>query len=62
MIIRKSSSEIERIARNCDLVAATIAHVGERLVPGQEPQRIFEMDLKRVGDTDWPAAGPVAPR
>jgi len=36
--------------------------VGDRLVPGQAPQRIFEMDLKRVGDTDWPAAGPVAPR
>ena len=36
--------------------------VGERLVPGHEPQRIFEMDLKRVGATDWPAAGPVPPR
>ena len=34
MIIRKSPREIERIARAGDLVAATIAHVGEHLVPG----------------------------
>ncbi|HEX5132592.1 MAG TPA: DUF1579 domain-containing protein [Candidatus Krumholzibacteria bacterium] len=36
--------------------------VGDRVVPGQEPVRFFEMNLKRVGDTDWPAAGAVAPR
>jgi methionyl aminopeptidase len=34
MIIRKGPAEIERIARAGDLVAATIAHVGERLEPG----------------------------
>jgi methionyl aminopeptidase len=34
VIIRKSPREIERIARAGDLVAATIAHVGEHLVPG----------------------------
>ncbi len=34
MIIRKGADEIERIARAGDLVAATIAHVGERIVPG----------------------------
>jgi methionyl aminopeptidase len=34
MIIRKGATEIERIARAGDLVAATIAHVGERMVPG----------------------------
>ena len=34
MIIRKSPEEIERIARAGDLVAATIAHVGEHLRPG----------------------------
>ena len=34
MIIRKGPEEIERIARAGDLVAATIAHVGERLRPG----------------------------
>ena len=34
MIIRKGPEEIERIARAGDLVAATIAHVGEHLRPG----------------------------
>ena len=36
--------------------------VGERVVPGAEPQRVFEMRLKRVADTDWPAAGAVSPK
>jgi len=35
--------------------------VGERIVEGQEPFQFFAMDLKRLGDTDWPAAGAVAP-
>ncbi len=33
--------------------------VGERLLPGKEPQRFFEMRLQRVGDTGWPEAGAV---
>ena len=33
--------------------------VGERIVPGQAPVQFFEMNLKRVGDSDWPAAGAV---
>jgi len=36
--------------------------VGERLVDGQPPVKTFEMELRRVGTTDWPAAGAVAPR
>jgi hypothetical protein len=36
--------------------------IGERIVAGSEPQRVFEMRLKRVGDTDWPAAGAVSPK
>ena len=36
--------------------------VGDRIVPGREPVRIFEMNLKRVGDTDWPAAGAISPK
>jgi hypothetical protein len=35
--------------------------VGDRIMPGKEPVRFFEMNLKRVGDTDWPAAGAVSP-
>ena len=33
--------------------------VGDRIVQGQEPVRFFEMNLRRVGDTDWPAAGAI---
>jgi len=36
--------------------------VGERIVEGREPLRIFEMRLKRIGSTDWPVAGAVGPR
>jgi hypothetical protein len=36
--------------------------VGDRVVEGQPPLRIFEMTLKRVGDTDWPLGRPVPPR
>jgi len=40
----------------------TWREVGDRIMPDKEPVRIFEMDLKRIGDTNWPAAGAVAPR
>jgi len=33
--------------------------VGYRIVEGQAPLQIFEMNLRRVSDTDWPAAGAV---
>lgn len=33
--------------------------VGDRVVAGQEPVRFFEMNLKRLGDTTWPADGAV---
>lgn len=36
--------------------------VGDRIVPGKEPARFFEMNLKRVGDTGWPAEGAVSPK
>ena len=36
--------------------------VGERIVAGGEPLRIFEMRLKRIGDVAWPAAGAIAPK
>lgn len=35
--------------------------VGDRIMPGTEPVRFFEMNLRRVGDTNWPAAGAVSP-
>lgn len=36
--------------------------VGDRIMPGKEPVRFFEMNLKRIGSTDWPAAGAVSPK
>ena len=36
--------------------------VGDRIAPGQDPVRFFEMNLKRVGATDWPAAGAISPK
>jgi hypothetical protein len=40
----------------------TWREVGDRIMPGKEPVRFFEMQLTRVGDTSWPAAGAVEPR
>ncbi len=36
--------------------------VGDRIASGKEPVRFFEMTLKRLGDTSWPAANPVGPK
>ena len=36
--------------------------IGERLAEGRPAVRIFEMRLKRVGDSDWPGAGAVPMR
>lgn len=45
MIIRKGAAEIDRMARAGELVAATIAHVGDRLQPG-----VTTVELDRVAD------------
>ncbi|MCM3877339.1 MAG: DUF1579 domain-containing protein [Thermoanaerobaculia bacterium] len=37
----------------------TLKEVGDRLEPGKDPVRIFEMTLTRIGDTTWPAGGAV---
>lgn len=34
--------------------------VGDRIMPGKEPVRFMELNLERIGDTDWPAGGAVA--
>ncbi len=39
-----------------------LREVGDRLMPGKEPVRFFEMTLTRLGDSPWPAAGAVAPK
>jgi len=40
----------------------TWREVGDRISPGKEPVRFFEMNLKRIGDTDWPSAGAINPK
>jgi hypothetical protein len=40
----------------------TWKEVGDRIAPGKEPVRFFEMNLKRVGDSDWPSAGAIGPK
>ncbi len=39
----------------------TWREVGEYVAPGKPPVQNFEMNLKRVGDTDWPLGTPVHP-
>src|SRR5712692_1674396 len=40
----------------------TLKEVGDRIAPGKEPVRFFEMTLKRIGDTTWPAGGAIPPK
>jgi hypothetical protein len=40
----------------------TLKEVGDRVAPGRDPVRFFEMELRRVSDSDWPGAGAVAPK
>jgi methionyl aminopeptidase len=54
VIIRKGAAEIDRIARAGDVVAETIAHVGERLEPG-----ITLLELDRIADAFIRARGGV---
>lgn len=40
----------------------TFREVGHRIVEGREPLQIFEMNLRRVGDSDWPGGNPIPMR
>jgi hypothetical protein len=40
----------------------TWREVGDRIVPGKDPVRFFEMNLKRVSDTKWPNDGAISPQ
>jgi hypothetical protein len=35
--------------------------VGEYVAQGRPPAKTLEMNLRRVGDTDWPLGTPVPP-
>src|SRR5450755_956058 len=36
--------------------------VGELVAEGGAPKQVFEMNLKRVSDTDWPVGVPLSPQ
>jgi hypothetical protein len=40
----------------------TWREIGEYVTEGAAPKQTFEMNLKRVGDTDWPVGTPVSPQ
>jgi len=44
------------------ITGTTWHEVGDRVMPGQPPQRFFDMVLTRVGDSAWPGAGGMAPK
>ena len=44
------------------LADGTWTEVGDRIVDGRAPQRFFEMRLRRIGASDWPAANGPGPR
>ena len=50
-----------KIRYTATLHDGTWTEVGDRIAEGRPPQRFFEMNLKRVGDTDWPEAGAQKP-
>jgi len=46
--------------RNTALIKDGVwTEIGERLVEGQQPVKTLELNLRRVGDTSWPAADAV---
>jgi hypothetical protein len=50
------------IRYNAVVKDGTWTEVGDRVEPGKDPVRFFEMRLVRVGDSDWPGANAVSPR
>lgn len=46
-----------KVRYTATITADSWNEVGDLVVEGQPPVRIFEMNLKRIGDSDWPEAG-----
>ena len=51
-----------RVQYTATIKDGTLTEIGEFVMDGQPPVRTFEMHLKRIGDTDWPAGGAVPMR
>ena len=39
-----------------------LREVGHTTMQGREPVQTFEMNLERIGDTDWPLGAPLPPK
>jgi hypothetical protein len=39
-----------------------LREIGHTHLQGREPMQTFEMNLERIGDTDWPLTTPVPPK
>jgi hypothetical protein len=50
------------IRYRADVKDGVLHEVGDRILPGKEPVQFFEMNVRRVGDTDWPNAGAIGPQ
>jgi len=50
------------IRYNAVVKDGTWTEVGDRTVPGKDPARFFEMRLTRIGASDWPGVGAIAPQ
>ncbi|EGF89803.1 hypothetical protein ABI_42260 [Asticcacaulis biprosthecium C19] len=50
-----------RVVNTITLSGDTWHEVQEYVAEGQPARKIFEMNLKRVSETEWPAAGAVTP-
>ncbi len=50
------------IRYSAEVKGGVLHEVGDRILPGKDPVQFFEMNVKRVGDANWPAAGAVGPQ
>jgi hypothetical protein len=51
-----------RIRFTVSVVNGTWTEIAERIPAGKAPVRLIELTLRRMQDTDWPAAGSLRPR
>lgn len=45
------------IRYTAEIVDGTWHEVGDRIAPGRDPVRFYEMTLRRIGDCKWPGEG-----
>jgi hypothetical protein len=50
------------IRYTADVKNGVLHEVGTRILPSNDSFKFFEMNVRRVGDTDWPNAGAIGPQ